>query len=125
MGDGEGRLVTIAAVYSRSELYALLALLRTNGIFASTVGEGHARVDWPLAVALGGVRVTIPVEDVPLAGVLLAGIDPHPHRGPVYSVDRFVDLALMLLITLFFHVPPPARLPATFNIAERRSADPS
>ena len=91
MSEGEGRQVTIAAVFSRSELYALLALLRANGVFATTVGEGHACVDWPLAVALGGVRVTIPVEDLPLAGELLADIDRRPYRGPVYSVDGSSD----------------------------------
>ena len=120
-----GRLVTIAAVYSRPELCALLGLLRTNRIFATTIGEGHSRVDWPLAVALGGVRVTIPIEDVPLACELLAGIDPKPYRGPVYSVDRLLDIALMVLITLMFVVPPPARLPAIFYIAERREGEPA
>lgn len=117
---GEGRLVTVAAVYSRSELHALLGLLRTNGIAASTVGEEHSRVDWPLAVALGGVKVTIPAADVALATELLGGIDATPYRGPVYSPVRAVDILLMVILTFFFAVPPPARIPAHIYLAARR-----
>jgi hypothetical protein len=117
---GEDRLVTVAAVYSRSELYALLGLLRTNGIGASTVGEGHNRVDWPLAVALGGVRVMIPAADVDLARELLGGVDSTPYRGPVYSPVRVVDILMMVILTFLFSVPPPARIPAHIYLAARR-----
>jgi hypothetical protein len=117
--EGDDRLVTIASVYSRSELYALLALLRTNGIFAATVGEGHARVDWPITVALGGVGVQIRAGDVALARELLGGIDRNPYRGPVYSENRILDVILMLLLLLPLGVPPPARIPAAFYFAER------
>jgi hypothetical protein len=113
--DEEGRLVTIAAVYSRAELYALLCLLRTNGVAASTIGEGHVGVEW-ITVALGGVRVTIPEGQVPLARELLAGIDPRAAFPPL----GFVDIVLMAVLTFVFAVPPPARIPAHIYVAERR-----
>ena len=115
--EGRGRLVTIAAVYSRSELYALLGLLRTNGVFAATVGENHSRVDWALVVALGGVRVQVLERDLGLVGELLAGVDRQPWRGPVFADDRVMDVALMLLLFVIgMCTPPPARLPASYFI---------
>lgn len=108
-------LVAIAAVYSRSELCALLGLLRTNGIFAATIGENHARVDWALLVALGGVRVQIRRRDLPLATELIAGIDHRPLWGPVFSDNRFVDIALtVMLFVASFGIPPPSRIPAAY-----------
>lgn len=115
MSEAEGRLVTIAAVYSRAELYALLCLLRTNGVGASTMGEGHVSVEW-ITLALGGVRVTIPEGQLPLARELLAGIDPRF----VCLRLGFIDILLMAILTFFFAVPPPARIPAHIYVAERR-----
>jgi len=116
--DGEAsgeELVTIAAVYVRSELYALLALLRTNGIFAAPVGENHARVDWALVVALGGVRVQVRARDLALAAELLAGIDHRPLWRPMFSENKFIDLALTVLLFLAsVGIPPPSRIPAAY-----------
>ena len=123
-GQDADRLVTIAAVYSRGELYALLGLLRTNGIFAATVGENHARVDWAIVVALGGVQVQIRAHDVPLAAELLESVDPRPWRGPVFAPSRAVDIALMLLLFVVgMGTPPPARIPAAYFIAPRHSLE--
>jgi hypothetical protein len=113
--EGGGRLVTIAAVYSRTELYALICLLRTNGVAARALNEGHVRAQW-IAVALGGVRVGIPEEQVPLAREILGGIDP----GPVRSPWGFADLAVFAILAFFFSVPPPPRAPAHIYVAERR-----
>ena len=116
--EGEGdpdELVTIAAVYMRSELYVLLGLLRTNGIVAATVGENHARVDWALLVALGGVRLQVRRRDLALAAELIAGIDHRPLWGPFFSESRLLDLALtILLFVLGMGIPPPPRLPAAY-----------
>ncbi|HEY0014635.1 MAG TPA: hypothetical protein VGB79_17470 [Allosphingosinicella sp.] len=110
-----GRLVTIASVYNYSELHALVCLLRTNGVVASTLYEGHVRTEW-ITVALGGARIAIPEEQLPLAREILADIDPRPVRSPW----GFVDLALFVMLALFFGVPPPARAPAHIYVAERR-----
>jgi len=115
MEEWEDGLVTIAAVYSRSELYALLGLLRTNGIIAATIGENHARVDWALVVALGGVRVQIRARDVPLAAELLDSVGSRPFWGPFFAENRVVDLALILLLFIAgMGTPPPARIPAAY-----------
>lgn len=119
---GEADLVEVAAVYSRPELCVLLTALRNYGIMAATVGEGHARVDWRLMVALGGVRIRVPRRDVPLAAAILHEVDRTPSRRPVYAPQRVIDLAMMLLLTLFFMVPPPARMPAQILIEVRREA---
>jgi hypothetical protein len=115
--SGAVRLVTIAAVYSRSELYALLCLLRTNGVSASTIGEGHAGAEW-ITVALGGVRVAVPEEQLSVARELLAGIDQRPPRTPL----NLVEAALFAMMAFFLAVPPPARIPAEIFITERREA---
>ena len=115
-------LVTIASVYSRSGLYVLTGLLRAHGIFVSTVGEGHGRVEWSLVLALGGVRVQVRQADVALAQELLAGIDRAPYRGAVFCRPRWLEIALMLLIFLPYGVPPPARLPAEFHLPETGAA---
>jgi hypothetical protein len=117
----DDRLVTIASVYRRSELYALAGLLRANGIFVSTVGEGHCRVHWGIIVALGGVRVQVKPTDWPLARELLAGIDRSPFRGGVFCRPRWLDIALMLVLFFPFGVPPPPRLPADFHFARARA----
>jgi hypothetical protein len=120
---GEDALVTIASVYSRSELLALVGLLRAHRLFVSTIGEGHGRVDWAIMLALGGVRVQVRAKDVPLARDLLLGVERSVYRGPVYGIPRAVDIALMLLCLFPFGVPPPARLPADFYFAGPRSAE--
>lgn len=113
-------LVTIASVYSRSELYALAGLLSANGIFVSTVGEGHCRVHWGIILALGGVRVQVKPADFPVARELLAGIDRSPYRGGVFCRPRWLDIALMLILFFPFGAPPPPRLPAHFYFAPAR-----
>jgi hypothetical protein len=109
-----GRLVTIASVYNYSELYPLLCLLRTNGIAASVLDEGHVRTQW-ITIALGGIRVAVPDEQLPLAREILADVDPRPVRSPW----GFADLAVFMMLALFFGVPPPARAPAHIHVAVR------
>ena len=109
----EDELVTIAAVYSQSEFGLLMALLHQHGIFATAVGERHALVEWPLVVALGGIRVRIRRGDVPLARELVSAVDRTPYHGPVYSESRLLDIILMLLL-FFFAAPPPPRVATAF-----------
>ena len=109
-----GRLVTIAWVYNYSELYPLVCLLRTNGVAASVLDEGHVRTQW-ITVALGGLRVAVPDEQLPLAREILAAVDSRPVRSPW----GFADIAVFVMLALFFGVPPPARVPAHFHVAER------
>jgi hypothetical protein len=113
------RLIQLAAVYSRAELHALLALLRTHRIFAVTMGEELARTDTGLVLALGGVRVLIPIRELPLAAELLEGVVLGPWLGPVYVRNRLVDVALMLVLAVLA-VPPPPRIPTEFHLAITR-----
>lgn len=114
-------LVTIAAVYSQSELQVLLTLLRTNGIWAHTVGERHAYIEWPIVVALQGVEVRIHVEDLDLARELLSDIERVAFIARIFTPDRALDIVLLLLIFFLFWVPPPARVPACYFLEPRHS----
>ncbi len=112
--EREDRFVTVAIVYSQTELPVLLGLLRTNGIWAHPVGAGHASIDWPLAVAFGGIEVRVHAEDAPEAARLLSGVERIFYRGGLFSDSRMADILMVALMILVGVLAPPARIPAFF-----------
>ncbi|HEX6376443.1 MAG TPA: hypothetical protein VFZ91_12080 [Allosphingosinicella sp.] len=114
-----GELRTIAAVYDRSELGLLRSWLEAHGLWTSTVGDGHAAVEWPLAVALGGVRLRVRAEDFAAAAELLADREPYRFARTLFLRSRLADAALLLMLFLLTFVPPPPRIAATFYVARR------
>jgi hypothetical protein len=114
-----GELRIIASVYDRSELGLVRAWLGSHGIWTSTVGEGHLAVQWPLAVALGGVRLMVRVEDFGRAVVLLADREPYRFACGIFFRSRLADAAVILMLFVLTFVPPPARIPGTYYVARR------
>ncbi|MEA3065527.1 MAG: putative prokaryotic signal transducing protein [Sphingomonadales bacterium] len=114
-----GELHIIASVYDRSELGLVRAWLESRGIWTSTIGDGHVAVQWPLAIALGGVRLTVRVEDYARAAELLAGLEPYRFARGLFSSNRLVDAALILMLFFLTFVPPPARIPGTYYVERR------
>ena len=55
-------LVTIAQYFDPTEAHIVRALLESAGIPASVADANHVTANWPLAVALGGVRVQVPEQ---------------------------------------------------------------
>jgi len=104
------RFVTIAAVYSPSDLAILLSLFAHTDILVQTVGRGHASVDLALTTALGGVALRVHEEDCEAARAMLTEIGP-PHRGPALTGSWPIDLAFFALLLWFGAAPPPRQLP--------------
>jgi hypothetical protein len=115
---GNDRFVTLATLWTQSELHCLLTLLRTHGILAFALGERHASVEPDLAIALCGIRVRIPIDDLPLAVELIASVDRTPYAGPVFSRNRLANIAAVVLLLISF-CPVPARIPAFFHFEMR------
>jgi hypothetical protein len=125
-GEGRDPFMTVAVAYSQSELPILLGYLRANGIWAHPVGAGHAAVDWRLTVALGGIEVRVHREDAAEAAELLSTIERTFYRGGLFSDQRLVDVAMILLMLILGILAPPARIPAFFldpRAACERKAD--
>jgi hypothetical protein len=121
--EGGERLVTLATVWTQSELHCLKTLLTTNGVWTSVVGDRHAYIEPALVVALNGMRVQIRADDLAVAVPLIAGVDRTPYAGPIFSRNPLVNaLAVALMIIAF--CPAPARIPAHFHFAMRRDAEP-
>ncbi|HYJ52349.1 MAG TPA: hypothetical protein VEW04_04185 [Allosphingosinicella sp.] len=112
---------TIAFVYSQTELAVLLSLLEHEQVSVVPIGRGHASVDWPITVALGGIELRVHTTDAARARALLAEIEPiHVWRG-FFLKNRLLDMALIVLFLPLALMAPPARLPATFiSVAVRR-----
>lgn len=55
-------LVTIARYYDPTEAQFVRALLESTGVPATVADANHVTANWPIAVALGGVRVQVPHE---------------------------------------------------------------
>jgi hypothetical protein len=53
-------LVTVARYYDPTEAQIVRSLLESAGIPASVAEANHITANWPIAVALGGVRVQVP-----------------------------------------------------------------
>lgn len=115
-------MVTLATVWTPSELQILITLLRTHGIWTNAVGERHAAAEPGLAVALGGMHVRIRVEDLPLAVELIDEVDREPYRGPIFSRKRFAN-AVAAALMIVAMCPAPARIPVYFHYVVRKSSD--
>jgi hypothetical protein len=120
--DSGDRFVTLATVWTQSELHSLLTLLRTHRILAFALGGRHSSVDPAMAVALRGIRVRIPIEDLPLAVELIADVDRTPYCGPIFSRNQLANIAAVVLMVVSF-CPAPARIPAFFHFEMRRPDD--
>ena len=115
-------MVTLATVWTSSELQLLMALLSTHGIWTNAVGEAHVAAEPGLAVALGGMHVRIRAEDLPLAVELIDAVDPKPYCGPLFSRNRFAN-AVAVALMIVAMCPAPATIPAYFHYVVRKSGD--
>jgi hypothetical protein len=120
--DDADEMVTIASVYVRPQLAAMLAVLNGNGIETGEVGSGHVAVHWAIAIGLGGVHIRVPRGDAADARRLLEGMEEWTFRRGVFTERRLVDLLLVLLLFTWGSVPPPPRIQASFPpVAAARS----
>jgi hypothetical protein len=70
-------LVTVAQFFDPMEAHIVRARLEAEDIPATVAHDQHVTANWPLSVALGGVRVQVPADCAEPAQALLAAY----HRG--------------------------------------------
>ena len=119
------RFVTAAIVYSQPELAVLLALFEQEGILVLPHSSRHVSVEWPLTLALGGIRLRIHEEDADRAGELLSGIERSSFRRGIFSDNRLVDAVLVIGLFVVGLFAPPARLPAVYCLDRPAIARPA
>lgn len=117
---------TVAWVYSQSDLAVLLSRLAHEDIHVLPIARHNAGVDYALTTALGGVEIRVHAAEAEQVRLLLADIDRTPFRGGIFSTNRWLDGAIMVILFVAGLFAPPARIPAHF-VAPRavaaRSAD--
>jgi hypothetical protein len=109
-----GEFETLAWVYSQGELAVLLCLLEHEDIFVLPITRHHISADWRLTVALGGVEIRVRPEDAERAWALFAGVDRTPFSRGIFSDNRWLDGAIMVILALAGLFAAPARIPAHF-----------
>ncbi len=109
-----GEFETVAWVYSQSETAVLLSLLAHEDIYVLPLGLRHIGVDYVLTLALGGVEIQVHQGEAERARVLLAGIDRTPFSRGIFSDNRWLDGAIMVILALAALFAAPARIPAHF-----------
>ena len=55
---------TVGRFWAPSEAYLFAGRLRAEGIVAFTAGDQHVSNNWMAAIALGGVRVQVPNDEI-------------------------------------------------------------
>ena len=64
-------LVTIARFQDPTEALIVCAMLEADGLHASTADLNHVVANWPIVLALGGVRVQVPADEFEAARELV------------------------------------------------------
>jgi hypothetical protein len=109
-----GDFETVAWVYSQSETAVLLSLLAHEDIFVLPLGLRHIGVDYARTIALGGVEIRVHRDEAERARALFAGIDRTPFSRGIFSDNRWLDGAIMVILALAGLFAAPARIPAHF-----------
>jgi hypothetical protein len=113
----------VAIVYSQPETAVMLSMFEFYGIPAYAVGFGHARVHWPLALALGGIVVRVHPDLLDDARELLADVATRPAAMRPRFIANPVIRLLAYLLMFGFVVGLPTRSPSTFLLDRRRPTD--
>src|SRR4051812_10384775 len=105
--EGPDGFCPIARVWSLPEAAVLLATLGAYGILALPRNHGHVSTVPTLMVALGGVWITVPREQVADALALMAEIDSGWHRPPPpFAPEPWLSRAVSLFLAVMTGVPP-------------------
>mgnify|MGYP001044244957 CR=1 FL=1 len=107
MGEGSGTTVAhLATITSRPHALVIASALEHDGIPVWIDGVYHASVD-PLSIALGGHRLTIPIDEWGAASALIREMGlpdaEIAHQGQTQAVMRV--LAFFIGFEVFVGVP--------------------
>ena len=98
---------TVAITYSQPETVVMLSMFTFYGIPAYAVGFGHAQVQWPLALALGGIAVRVDPSAASEARALLAEVAGRPAAiRPFLHGPGWVGRLTTVLLFLCGYTPP-------------------
>ena len=78
--------VTVATFLEPSEAHIVCGRLQAEGLDATVAFDGHVGANWPMALALGGVAVQVPVEQIAGAHEILRGYASGEYAGDVDAV---------------------------------------
>jgi hypothetical protein len=93
-------------------------LLESEGIPAFLHTNNHSLLDWPLTLALGGIRLQVPPGAAQEAIEILQTVDPLPDIqeeiacpdcGSLNTKDEETSWQIAFLIVHFLHIPLPFR----------------
>ena len=87
---------------------------RHENICVLPLGLRHIGVDYALTIALGGVEIRVHRDEAERVRVLLADIDRTPFSRGIFSDNRWLDGAIMVILALAGLFAAPARIPAHF-----------
>ena len=119
-------LVTVARFIEPSEAHVVRALLDSAGLGSSTASEHHVTADYQISLALGGVRIQVPLENREEAEALVAsysrgelqrdlelelGIDAQDlcpqcsSREIAWRIPKATAFALLVFMLFLFSFP--------------------
>lgn len=98
--DLQGGLIEVARAYLAHEAQMAVALLRASGIAATAFDPNTLNTLPNHAVALGGMRVMVPSDDLDRAARLLAEV-------PQVTTRRRPIMAVVLIVLTYFYGAAP------------------
>lgn len=115
--DGRGSWVEIDQFFHQTDAHIAAGRLRAEGVPVNLVGINHASANWLLAIALGGIRLQVPLQHVDTAREIMTSEpiaeEADPDRcsscGSENTTTNTVSWKLALLGIHLFGIPLPWR----------------
>jgi hypothetical protein len=101
---------TVAIAYRPAQVMILLSLFEWYGVPAYAQNYGHASVNWPITLALGGIPIRVARDFADEARALLSEVADDYAEAPAKPQPlsyRIFKVAVFFF--LFLPVPPPRR----------------
>jgi len=108
--------VTVAWYLHPIEAEIARGRLESEGIPAFLHTKGHSQLDWPITLALGGIRLQVPPSAAGNAREILESVEPLPDGdeeiscpgcGGSETVLEESSWRIAFLVVHFLHVPLP------------------
>lgn len=89
--------------------------LESEGIPAFLHSKGHSQVNWPITLALGGIRLQVPPGAASDAAEILDSVEPLPYSeedycpgcGSIEATPEELSWRIAFLVVHFLHFPLP------------------
>jgi len=101
---------TVAIAYSQPQALVILSLFEWHGMLAYAVNLGHAQVDCPVTLALGGIPIRV-VRDQ--AGEARALLTEAAERDEAMLQEGLGERVVKTMLCGVTGMTPPPRMAAT------------